>query len=60
DSHAMLMKGLDWAVTKALPDEGSGSRVGVIVSDRAPMGPLAQTVLAVARELRLPSGFRPV
>lgn len=60
DSHAMLLKGLDWAVTRSLPDEGQGGRIGVIVSDRAPMGPLAQTVLSVARELRLPPGFRPV
>jgi hypothetical protein len=28
------------------------------VSDSAPMGPLAQAVLAVARSLRLPPGFR--
>ena len=53
-SHAMLLDGLDWAVAVALPDTGDLNRVGVIVSDRSPMGPLAQGVLAVARDLDLP------
>jgi hypothetical protein len=34
-----------------------GSRVGVIVADSAPLGRLAQAVLNVARELRLPPEF---
>ncbi len=58
DSHAMLLQGLDWAQTRSLPDEGESNRIGVIVSDRTPMGPLARSVLSVARELRLPSSFR--
>lgn len=57
DSHAMLLDGLEWARTTALP-EMEGSRIGIIVSDRAPMAPLAQAVLAVARELRMPTGFQ--
>ena len=57
DSHANLLDGLAWARTQALPNMDEGSRVGVIVSDAAPMGPLAQAVLSVARELRLPPGF---
>ena len=57
DSHMKLLEGLNWARTHPLPDQGEGSRVGVIVSDSAPMGPLAQAVLSVARELRLPPGF---
>lgn len=57
DSHATLLSGLDWARTMPLPDMRDGSRVGLIVSDSAPMGPLAQAVLAVARELHLPPGF---
>ena len=57
DSHATLLEGLTWARMQPLPDMGEGSRVGVIVSDSAPMGPLAQAVLSVARELRLPRGF---
>ncbi|HEX7741969.1 MAG TPA: LysR family transcriptional regulator substrate-binding protein, partial [Sphingobium sp.] len=60
DSHAALLDGLSWARTSALPDMGEGSRVGLIVSDSAPMGPLAQAVLSVARDLRLPAGFRSI
>lgn len=51
DSHAMLLDGLEWVRTFPLPDVEEGSRIGVIVSDRAPLGPLAQAVLAVARDL---------
>lgn len=57
DSHAALLKGLEWAKTYPLPDMAEGSRVGVIVADSAPLGRLAQAVLAVARELRLPPEF---
>lgn len=56
DSHAALMDGLAWAQTRTLPDI-AGSRIGVIVSDRAPMAPLAQAVLAVARDLVIPPKF---
>lgn len=58
DSHIALLKGLSWVRTCLLPDQGEGSRVGVIISDRAPMSPQAQAVLSVARELRPPKGFR--
>ena len=58
DSHATLLRGLSWARTQPLPNMEEGSRVGVIVSNSAPMGPLAQAVLGVARDLRLPPGFR--
>lgn len=58
DSHAALLKGLEWAKICPLPDIVEGSRVGVIVADSAPLGRLAQAVLTVARELRLPQEFR--
>ncbi|HET6523126.1 LysR family transcriptional regulator [Sphingopyxis sp.] len=54
-SHAMLLDGLDWAIATPLPDTDDINRVGVIVSDRTPMSPLAQSVLAVARDLTLPT-----
>ncbi|ALJ13931.1 LysR family transcriptional regulator [Sphingopyxis macrogoltabida] len=57
DNHALLLQGLDWARITPLPETGEANRIGVIVSDRTPMGPLAQSVLAVARELRLPQGY---
>lgn len=59
DSHAMLLDGLEWVRTLSLP-EMEGSRIGIIVSDRAPMAPLAQAVLAVARELEMPTGFQSI
>jgi DNA-binding transcriptional LysR family regulator len=58
DSHSALLEGLSWVRTHPLPDQGEGSRVGVIISDRAPMGPQAQAVLNVASDLRLPPSFR--
>lgn len=58
ENHATLLDGLTWARTYPLPATAEGSRVGVIVSDRAPMGPLSQAVLSVARDLRLPQGYR--
>lgn len=58
-SHAMLLEGLEWAVVTPLPKTEEANRVGVIVSDRSPMSPLAQSVLAVARELKLPPGLAP-
>jgi DNA-binding transcriptional LysR family regulator len=58
ENHAILLEGLAWARTYPLPAPAEGSRVGVIVSDRAPMGPLSQGVLSVARNLRLPKGYR--
>lgn len=57
DSHATLLDGLSWARTQPLPNMDEGSRIGIIVSDAAPMGPLAQAVLSVARELQLPPSF---
>lgn len=58
DSHAMLLEGLDWAKVVPLPDTGEPNRIGVIVSDRTPMSLLAQSVLAVARDLKLPDAYR--
>lgn len=49
DSHAALLKGLDWISLAPLPRSDEGSRIGVVVSDRAPLGQMAEAVLAVAR-----------
>ena len=54
DSHTRLLEGLQWIRLHALPDPQEVSRIGIIVSDSAPMSPLAQAVLSVARELHLP------
>lgn len=60
DSHATLLLDLGWARVAPMPEGGGENRVGVIVSDRSPMTPLAGAVLAVARELLLPPEFRRV
>jgi DNA-binding transcriptional LysR family regulator len=54
DSHVTLFDGLSWAEATPLPDTGEINRIGIIVSDRTPMSPLAQAVLSVARDLDLP------
>lgn len=59
DSHALLLEGLSWARMTPLPDSAEPNRIGIIVSNRTPMSPLAQTVLAVARQMQLPAGYRP-
>jgi len=59
ESHVLLLHGLDWARATPLPEHDEPNRIGVIVSDRAPMSPLAQSVLSVARDLRMPAGFAP-
>lgn len=59
-SHAMLLEGLEWAVATPLPRTEDINRIGVIVSDRTPMSPLAQTVLVVARDLELPPEIGPI
>mgnify|MGYP003575314152 CR=1 FL=1 len=60
NSHMHLLEGLEWARMTGLPPLEEPNRVGVIISDRSPMSPLARTVLGVARELRLPELFQPV
>lgn len=54
DSHAMLLSGLDWAATVPLPVSAEPNRIGLIVSDRSPMPPLAHSVMEIARTLELP------
>jgi hypothetical protein len=57
DNHAALLDGLSWARVTPLPDRGELNRIGIIVSNRTPMSPLAQTVLTVARQLELPASY---
>lgn len=57
DNHALLLQGLEWARITPLPETGEANRIGVIVSDRTPMSPLAQSVLGVARGMRMPTGY---
>jgi DNA-binding transcriptional LysR family regulator len=57
DNPAALLDGLSWARVTPLPDRGELNRIGIIVSNRTPMSPLAQTVLTVARQLELPASY---
>lgn len=57
DNHAALLDGLNWVQVTALPDRDELNRIGIIVSNRTPMSPLVQTVLAVARQLKLPDSY---
>ncbi|MPT49348.1 MAG: LysR family transcriptional regulator [Sphingobium sp.] len=58
DSHKALLDGLAWADIRPLPLlNEEENRVGVIIPDRTPMGPLAHAIWSVASELRLSNGF---
>lgn len=57
DSHGLLLDGLRWArMTPLAPMEG-GSRIGIIVSDRSPLGALAEAVIQLIRDTPLPPEF---
>ncbi len=57
DSYLALLPGLSWARILPFDDPAPASRIGMIVSNRSPIGPLAGAALAVARSLTLPAGF---
>lgn len=53
DSHAALLSPLDWVKVIPIADEGEGARIGLIVSDRGPLGRLSEAVLAICRTIDL-------
>jgi DNA-binding transcriptional LysR family regulator len=57
DSYAAMLPDMDWARLIPFSDPVPPSRIGLIVLDRSPAGPLAGAALAVARDLRLPPVF---
>lgn len=57
DSYLALLPGLDWAQILPFDDPAPASRIGLIVPNRSPIGPLAGAALAVARKVRLPKGY---
>ncbi|KQX26287.1 MULTISPECIES: LysR family transcriptional regulator [unclassified Sphingomonas] len=57
DSYLALLPGLDWARILPFDDPAPASRIGVIVPNRSPVGPLAAAALAIARSISLPQGF---
>ena len=48
DAHAALFAGLDWLRVLPIAGDRPVSRIGLIVSDRAPAGPFAAALLAAA------------
>lgn len=57
DSYLALLPGLDWAQILPFDDPAPASRIGLIVPNRSPIGPLAGAALAIARKVRLPKGY---
>lgn len=57
DSYLALLPGLSWARIVRFDDSAPASRIGLIVSNRTPIGPLAGAVLAIAGSINLPDGF---
>ena len=58
DSYLALLPGLDWAQVLPFDDAAPASRIGIIVPNRSPIGPLAGAALAIARKVKLPPGFK--
>lgn len=51
DGYAALLTGLDWATVRPMAGAEEARRLGLVVLDRQPMGPLATAALEVARDL---------
>lgn len=51
DTYAQLLAGLEWARFTPLDGEAEGRRIGLVVMNRTPLGPLASAAMSVAREL---------
>jgi len=60
NSHAALLKGIEWATVLPFDEPGPGSRIGLIVPDRAPITAVAAAAISVAKGLTLPESFRAV
>jgi DNA-binding transcriptional LysR family regulator len=57
DSYGMMLTGLDWAVTIPFEDPLPASRIGLIVENREPLGPMPSTALSCAQKIKLPKPF---
>lgn len=58
DSYIALLPGLEWLRAIPFAEPLPPSRIGFILAQRDPAGPLASAALRVARRLRLPKPFR--
>jgi DNA-binding transcriptional LysR family regulator len=57
DSYLALLPGLSWARVLPFDDPAPVNRIGLIIPNRSPIGPLAGAALAVARRVKLPPDF---
>lgn len=57
DSYLALLPGLSWARVLPFDDPAPANRIGLIIPNRSPIGPLAGAALAVARRVKLPPDF---
>lgn len=57
DSYAHLLRGLEWAQIMAFESPLPSSRIGLIVHNRALLGPMAKTALAAARRWSPPGNI---
>jgi DNA-binding transcriptional LysR family regulator len=57
DSYLALLPGLSWARVIAFDDPAPASRIGLIIPNRTPIGPLAGVALDVAGRITLPVDF---
>jgi DNA-binding transcriptional LysR family regulator len=57
DSYAGLFAGERWAHLRPFAEPLPASRIGLVVLDRSPLGPLALALLGAARSLDLPAEF---
>lgn len=56
-SHAAILSGIDWATIRQFDEPGRGSRIGLIVPNKAPITAIAGAAIAVGSGLRLPAHF---
>lgn len=57
DSYLALLAGIRWARVLPFDDPAPANRIGLIIPNRSPIGPLAGAALAVARKVKLPPDF---
>lgn len=53
-SHAAILSGIDWATILPFDEPERGSRIGLIVPDKAPITAIAGAAIAIGSRLQLP------
>jgi DNA-binding transcriptional LysR family regulator len=58
DSYAALLSGLEWAQLLPFDNPLPSSRIGLTVPNHGLLGAMANTAMAAARQIQLPTAFR--